>query len=354
VLGERLFSWLDEHRDENFFLYVHTGDPHGPYDPPPPYDVWYKEVAGTGEPVQREDYLEPPSVTDPTDEDRRRRYAGEIRHNDELLAAAVKKLDELGLSEDTLLIFLSDHGEFMGEQGHWEHHPPGLLPVIHVPLMMTYPSRFKEPKKIADVVQLVDVMPTILELAQIDDTDLLLQGDSLVSLIEGSEPERWRDRLAISEEPVAMTRDDPCSCASLMFRDWHVISSTWLWPADRTDPILPDLQSFVKTHVYRFRDDPKEPFPTLSFLPDLYVRWLANDTVSSLREANQETWRKLTAGEGTDLQIDPDTLEHLRGLGMSTDGSPTPQSKRRGLAGLNGGDEAMMMMKQSCSMQRQR
>jgi hypothetical protein len=100
-----------------------------------------------------------------------------------------------------------------------------------------------------------------------------------------------------------------------MFRDWHVVSSTWLWPADRTDPILPGLQTFVKTHVYRYRDDPMEETPALSFVPDLYVRWLANDTVSSLREVNQTTWRKLTEGEEIDLQMDPDTLQHLRGLG---------------------------------------
>ena len=112
-----------------------------------------------------------------------------------------------------------------------------------------------------------------------------------------------------------MARYQPCSCASLLFRDWHVISSTWLWPADRDDPILPSVQTFVKTHVYQYRDDPKEPIPELTFLPDLYVRWLANDTVSSLREANQTTWRKLTEGEHVDLQVDPDTLEHLRGLG---------------------------------------
>jgi arylsulfatase A-like enzyme len=315
VLGERLSSWLDQHRDENFFLYLHIGDPHGPYDPPPPYDQWAKEAAGKGEPVEREDYMEPPSVTNPTDQERRARYAGEIRHNDELLATTVKQLDELGLSEDTLLIFLSDHGEFMGEQGNWEHHPPSLLPVIHVQLMMTYPGRFKEPKRITDVVQLADVMPTVLELAEIDATDLLLQGDSLVSLIEGSAPERWRDRLAISEEAMVMKRGDACSCASLFFRDWHVISSTSLWPPDRANPILQDVQTFVKTHVYRYRDDPEEPFPALTFLPDLYVRWLASDTVSSLHELNQTTWRKLTAGENTDLQIDPATLEHLRGLG---------------------------------------
>jgi arylsulfatase A-like enzyme len=315
VLGERLFSWLEEQRDENFFLYLHIGDPHGPYEPPPPYDAWYKEVVGKGEPVQPKHYLEPPSLTEPTDQDRRRRYAGEIRHNDELLATTVRQIEDLGLTDDTLLIFLADHGEYMGEHGDWLHHPPGLLPVIHVPLMMTYPSRFKEPKRIADVVQLIDVMPTVLELAQIDRADLLLQGRSLVGLIEGRDPESWRERVAVSEEPEAMERDRPCSCASLLFRDWHVISSTWLWPADRTRPILPGVQTFVKTHVYRYRDDPKESVPSLSFLPDLYIRWLANDTISGLREANQTTWSKLTQGENVDLQVDPETLEHLRGLG---------------------------------------
>jgi hypothetical protein len=164
-------------------------------------------------------------------------------------------------------------------------------------------------------VQLVDVIPTVLELAGIDRTDLLLQGDSLVSLIEGREPERWRDRLTISEEPWAMLKERPCSCASLLFRDSHVLSSTYLWPQNRANPILPGIQTFVKTHVYRYRDDPKELLPSLTFLPDLYVRWIANDTVSRLREANQTTWRKLTEGENVDLKVDPDTLEHLRGLG---------------------------------------
>jgi len=314
VLGDRLFSWLEDNGDENFFLYVHVGDPHGPYDPPPPYDAWYKEAAGKGDLVERADHLEPPSVAEPTDEGRRGRYAGEIRNNDELLASAVAKLDELGLTENTLLIFLSDHGEYMGEHGRWGHQPPGLMPVIHVPLMMTYPSRFKESKRITDVVQLIDVMPTVLELAEIDTTDLLLQGDSLVSLIEGNEPERWRDRVVVSEEPISMTKEDPCACASLVHRDWHVISSPRFWPV-RGAAHLPHLYTFVKTGVFRLRDDPTEESSILSFFPDLYLRWFANSTISSLREANQATWRKLTEGDSIDLQVDPDTLEHLRGLG---------------------------------------
>jgi hypothetical protein len=157
-------------------------------------------------------------------------------------------------------------------------------------------------------------MPTVLEVAQVDPTDLLLQGESLVSLIEGREPERWRDRVVISEVPVAMLKTQPCRCASVIHRDWHVVSSTWLRPTHGRR-ILPKLHALLKTQVYRFRDDPTEVSPVLSAMPDLYVRWLAFDLFSQLQDLNTTTQRKLTEGENVDLQLDPDTLEHLRGLG---------------------------------------
>jgi arylsulfatase A-like enzyme len=314
MYGPRVFSWLERHRDQNFMLYLHVMDPHGPYEPPPPFDQWYQELGGSGTPEAWDGRLEPRSVSDPTREGRQRRYAGEIRHNDALLPRLLERLEELGLAENTLLVLLADHGEYMGEGGRWEHHPPGLMPVIHVPLMMVYPKRFQEPRRIEDPVQLVDVMPTVLELAGVDRADLLLQGESLVDLIDGRNPERWRDRLVISEEPMAMIKDRPCRCASLIRRDQHVVSSTYFWPA-RGGRLFPKLLPFVNTRVYRFRDDPTEENPLLSALPDLYVRWSAFDVLSELHAANMTTQRRLTEGEHVDVQLDPDTLEHLRGLG---------------------------------------
>jgi arylsulfatase A-like enzyme len=316
MYGERVFSWLERHHDRNFFLYLHAIDPHGPYEPPTPFDAWYQEVAGEGSPVAWSPEFEPESMRQPTAEGRRMRYAGEIRHNDALLPRLLDKLSSLGLTESTLLILLADHGEYMGEHGRWDHKPPGLMPVIHVPLMMVYPKRFQEPKRIEDPVQLIDVMPTILELAGVDRADLLLQGDSLVSLIEGREPERWRDRVVISEEPTIMHRQGPCRCASAIRGDWHTVSSTsahpWLIHGGR---FLPRLIPFVNTRVYQFRDDPRELTAVLSAVPDLYLRWLVLDLFSELQETNMATKRKLTEGENVDLRLDPDTLEHLKGLG---------------------------------------
>ena len=111
-----------------------------------------------------------------------------------------------------------------------------------------------------------------------------------------------------------MDKQRPCPCASAVYRDWHVISSTGFWPT-RGKRFFPLLQAFAKTRVYEFRNDPVEQSMLLSFLPDLYVRWAFSDLISDLRDTNMTTWRKLTAGEGVDLQLDPATLERLKGLG---------------------------------------
>jgi hypothetical protein len=102
--------------------------------------------------------------------------------------------------------------------------------------------------------------------------------------------------------------------ASALYRDWHVISSSWLSPR-RGVRFFPSLQAFAKTRVFEFRNDPTEESMLLSFLPDLYVRWVFSDLISELRDTNMTTWRKLTEAENIDFQLDPRTLEHLRGLG---------------------------------------
>ena len=95
------------------------------------------------------------------------------------------------------------------------------MATTHVPLMFVHPERFKEPKRIKEPVQLIDVMPTVLELAGVDRTDLLLQG---VAGRAGRRrgPGYWRDRVIVSEEPTAMLKGDPCGCWSVYFR-----AGTW-------------------------------------------------------------------------------------------------------------------------------
>jgi arylsulfatase len=311
VFGERTLAWLEANDDRNFFLYLHSIDPHGAYDPPPPYDRWYRE-ADPDTLVGKEDLpnaeaIDPEWADTPSAEARRLLYDGEILHNDAVVGRFVNELDKRGVLDDTLLIFVSDHGEWMGEGGHWEHHPPGNRPVVHVPLMVVYPKLFETPGRIEESVQLVDVMPTILDLAEVDDSDLLMHGDSLVALMQGTDPARWTKRVTLSEEPTAMDRSDPCACGSLFFDEWQLHGSARGWPRR--------LKSeFVKSGVYRFRED--GIVPVTSFLPDLSVRILRARALSRIQSANIALWRTLTEGEAGDIyEMDPDTLEELRGLG---------------------------------------
>jgi len=311
VFGERTLAWLDENRDHNFFLYLHSIDPHGTYDPPPPYDRWYRDADSATlvgkKLLDHSDSIDPEWAETPSAEARRLLYDGEIAHNDAVIGRFIEKLDERGILDDTLLIFVSDHGEWMGEMGRWEHAPPGKRPVIHVPLMVIYPKVFSRPGRIEESVQLVDVMPTILELAEVDFSDLLMHGDSLVSLMNGTDTDRWRNRVTVSEEPMVMDRSDPCVCGSLFFNEWQLHGSI------RGRPGLLKAE-FIKSAVYRFREDGVKP--VISYLPDLSIRILRNRALSRIQTANIALWRTLTEGEAGDIyEMDPDTLEELRGLG---------------------------------------
>lgn len=312
ILGGAVLDWLDRNDDRNFFLYLHTVDPHGIYDPPPPFDQWYREapretMVGT-KPLPKAASIDPPWAETPSGEARRLLYDGEIRHNDSVLDEFLGSLRERGLLDDTLLVFVSDHGEWMGEDGRWEHHPPGQRPVIHVPLMLSYPKVLGAPQRLEESVQLIDAMPTILELASVDTSDMLLQGDSLLGMIDGRDPQFWSARVTVSEEPMIMSRNStPCACGSLFFGPWQLHGSLWNWPRK--------LKSeFIKSGVYRFRDDGVNP--VASYLPDLYTRYLRQALLSDLISANMQVWRKLTAGEQQNVyEMDPATLEELRGLG---------------------------------------
>jgi hypothetical protein len=182
----------------------------------------------------------------------------------------------------------------------------------HVPMMFVYPKRFPEAKRIKAPVQLIDLLPTVLDLAGVDKTDLLLQGRSLVGVIDGEDSDYWQNRVVVVEEPTAMLKSDPCNCGSVYFRDWHMLASSWMWP--RNYLYAPDLQAFLTSSVLAV-DKPRGESQAWSFFPDLFVRFTHRGILSDLREANMSTWRKITEGEGGSRVIDPDTLERLRGLG---------------------------------------
>jgi hypothetical protein len=311
IFGDHLSTWLNRNKDRNFFLYLHVVDPHGPYDPPPPFDGWYRDNASRGKPVKRT-YLDPEKVRQPTLEGRRLLYDGEISHNDALLAKLLANLDALGINQNTLLVFVSDHGEHLGEHDLWDHREPGYIQTINVPVSLVYPAKFQHSVRIPQRVQLLDVMPTILDIAQVDTQGMLLQGDSLMDLIAGRRTSYWNDRIIVSEEPDEMSgiSKEPLLCGSLFFHQWHLLSSKSLFTGS------PYLPPYLRLMAFDTIKDPSESSSILSFIPDLYLKYRFANTFEELQSNNIEAWKNWTRNTQSRIhKVDPQTQRNLKALG---------------------------------------
>ena len=183
-------------------------------------------------------------------------------------------------------------------------------------------------------MQLIDLLPTVLELAGVDQTDLLLQGRSLVGLIDGEDPDYWRNRVVVVGGADGDAQERSLHCGSLYFRDWHVLSSSWMWPRDHL--YAPDLQAFLTTSVLRGEQAARRDPGTGRSCRTCWVRFRQRAILGELREANMATWRKMTEGEGGNRVIDPDTLERLQRRARQSaapPGTPRLPGLRRGKRG---------------------
>lgn len=168
-------AWLREHRDERFFLFVHTYQVHAPYAPPPEYAALFADQIPADA---------PPAVRDAANYDR------EIRFTDDQLRGFVATLRELALDRRTVVMIVSDHGEEFVEHGCTEHGGQLYDEVARVPLLL-WGAGVPAGKRIATPVAHLDVMPTILDLAGLPRPDQTM-GTSLVPWMTGTPPAEAR------------------------------------------------------------------------------------------------------------------------------------------------------------------
>jgi choline-sulfatase len=116
----------------------------------------------------------------------RRAYYGAISFCDDNLGRLMATLSDGGLADDTIVIFLGDHGEMLGERGLW-YKMSFFEGAARVPLIVSAPRRFA-PARVAASVSLLDVAPTLVDLAGGDSGSLAgaVDGRSLLPHLEGS------------------------------------------------------------------------------------------------------------------------------------------------------------------------
>jgi arylsulfatase A-like enzyme len=117
-------------------------------------------------------------------------YDGEVRVFDDMVAAWVRKLEALGMLDDTVIVITADHGEELMERGHVGHCSCNLSGTlfdesIRVPLIIRYPRRLPRGKVVHEQVSQVDLMPTLFDLLGLP-LPSFMEGSSTVPLMEGA------------------------------------------------------------------------------------------------------------------------------------------------------------------------
>ncbi len=234
-----------ERRDRRrpFLLWLDSFDPHEPWDPPSvwerdrvcPYDPDYqgKQIINPV-PTYVEGYL------DQAEQHHiRMLYAEKITLVDKWLGLLLDKLRQEGLYQDSLIIFVSDHGQPLGDGPHGHGiirkcRPWPYEELVHIPLMIRCPG--VEPGRVSALVQSVDLAPTILDYLGVSQGTERMQGKSLLPLMRG-EVQKLRD-LAI---------------AGYYNFSWSIITEEWSyihWLDDK-----------------HFADDPRTPAAAVGLAP---------------------------------------------------------------------------------------
>ncbi|MGE0384280.1 MAG: sulfatase [Gammaproteobacteria bacterium] len=286
----RVKRWIARNADRDFFLWVHYFDPHTPYEPPRRF------VSGEPPPGMGWDFSPPPQVMSGLiargERDRnwiRALYEGEVAWLDENVGAVLDQLRALGLYDDALIAFTSDHGEEFWEHGGQGHAHTLYDELLHVPLIVKAPGLYAG-SRVPEPVSTARLVPTLLEAADVEHEPGDFSAPSLSGLV--------RTDAAARPAPIV-------SGATLV--------------VDDLESVIFDGMKYIHSRVtgreelYRLQDDPGERASLAATEPG------ALDTARGLLAADAADAQRLRGRVGiVDADtgaLDEATLNRLRGLG---------------------------------------
>ena len=330
---DRFLTWLDDHHDVPFFAFIHVFDPHDPFEPYPPYDLLWASPTGKEEHEARleqvgeslgddrrvsdgnrfgperfpnRDELEAAGVDpDVYNAHQLAWYDGSIRGLDAEIARLMEGLGQRGVASDTLLAFVSDHGEEFMDHGWGWHGNTVYGESVNVPLLLHWPGVLPQGLVVDTTVESLGLMPTLLELAGIPVPDTV-QGQSLLPLVVSStEPASlgWIDRPAFSERKRIPSNRER---ADYDVDQYSVVSDGWKLVRNVDPPEwMPEFE------LYDHVDDPLNHTDVTADHPDIVER-LREELAGRLRYAEART---LPTDEEAAEALSPAELQRLRSLG---------------------------------------
>jgi arylsulfatase A-like enzyme len=265
-------DFMREKRAGPWLMSVNIFAPHHPFDPSPEYLDRY-DPDKMPDPDYREGELADKPLFQRIDHDgayggtaiafsklspRRRRevtaaYYAMITQADDNIGRMLKALDDSGQRENTVVVFMSDHGELLGDHGIYLKGPYSYDCSIRVPLLISWPGHFKAGVRSDALVELVDVAPTLLEAAGLP-VPRRVQGKALTGILTDEADPHTHKPYAYAEyyAPTPGRRDVPDAMLTMLrTRDAKVTAYAGLDVGE-----LYDLKADPGEHVNLW-DDPK-------------------------------------------------------------------------------------------------
>jgi arylsulfatase A-like enzyme len=300
-------AWLEANADRPFFLFLHTYQLHLPYGPREPFKKMFLDPAAPGLSIW--DWKEPNRIYQPISADLKRNieglYDGSIRLTDEvLIKSLVEKLKNLGLYDRTLLIVTSDHGEEFFDHGGWSHTRTLYDEVIKVPLVVHFPGGKYAGRRIAPIVRLVDIVPTVLEELGIDFAPDDFDGRGLRSILDGRET---ADRHFVAELAPDVTQSHNHAATAVNSGRTKMIVNGRFSPEDRAYFAFPP-PAFPALELYDLASDPGEKTNVL----DRPERAAAARDLAERAEALMRGLKDRTGGKA---KLPKNLEDQLRALG---------------------------------------
>jgi arylsulfatase A-like enzyme len=185
-VAEQTMDFMEKHANDSWLCVAGFYSPHAPWVAPQEFlDMYDPETLSL--PVYPPHVDEQRSDTHFSNKELRsvkHGYYAMITEVDYYVGRLMEKLKELGLDKDTIVVFTSDHGEYLGDHLKYGKGHPGEDCVSRVPFIIRWPQGVKQPgRTIAEIVEAVDVVPTLLESAGIP-VPAEIQGRSFKPLVQ--------------------------------------------------------------------------------------------------------------------------------------------------------------------------
>ena len=219
ILTSLALDWLKQERDQPFFLYLSFKAVHYPFQPPKRFNkryedesIDYPETMANSEENYRSqsrwirerrysihgiDHMETGAYDKdpvPSFDDFYKNYCEAVHGLDENIGRLLTYLDEAGLSKNTTVIYMGDNGFALGEHGFYDKRD-AFEESIRVPLLVYAPDYVKSGTKINQMVQNIDIAPTVLSMCGVDAPKTAsMSGESFLPLLQGKNIP-WRDHI---------------------------------------------------------------------------------------------------------------------------------------------------------------